>query len=80
MANNIVRLYTLPTCHYCNALKEFLEDHHIDFKEIDVSKDEEVKKTIIEKTGQLGVPVIEINGQFISGFDKEKISKLLDIR
>lgn len=77
---NIVRLYTLPTCHYCNALKDFLKEHHINFEDVDVSKDEEIKKLIIEKTGQLGVPVIEINGEFIPGFDKEKLSNLLNIK
>ncbi len=78
--SNIVHLYTLPTCHYCNALKDFLKENHIEFEEIDVSRDEEAKKIIVEKTGQLGVPVIEINGEFVPGFDKEKLSDLLNIK
>jgi len=61
-------------------LKDFLKENHIEFEEIDVSRDEEAKKIIVEKTGQLGVPVIEINGEFVPGFDKEKLSNLLNIK
>ena len=66
-------------CPFCYVLKEFLREHKIEFEEIDVSKDERAAKEMIEKSGQMGVPVTEIDGQIVVGFDKEKISKLLNI-
>ncbi len=59
---------------------EFLKEHNIKFEEIDVSKDKKAREEIIKKSGQMGVPVIEIDGQIVVGFDKEKIVKLLKIK
>jgi len=61
-------------------LKMFLKERNIEFEEIDLSQDEKTKEEIIQKTGQIGVPVIEINGEYIVGFDKEKIFQLLNIK
>jgi len=58
----------------------FLKERNIEFEEIDLSQDEKTKEEIIQKTGQIGVPVIEINGEYIVGFDKEKIFQLLNIK
>jgi len=74
-----IRVFSTPVCPYCYTLKEFLKEHNIDFEDIDVSKDEVVLKEMVEKSGQMGVPVIEIDGQFVVGFDKEKICKLLNL-
>jgi len=74
-----VKVYTTPVCPYCYTLKEFLKENNIEFEEIDVSKDEKAKNEIIEKTGKLEVPIVEIDGEIIIGFDKEKISQLLNI-
>lgn len=74
-----VRLYTTPTCPYCYTLKEFLKEHNIDFEEIDVSKNEMAREEMIKKTGAMAVPVVEIEGEMVVGFDKEKICKLLNI-
>jgi len=74
-----VKVYTTPICPYCIALKEFLKENNIEFEEIDVSQDEMAAKEMIEKTGQMGVPVLEIDGEFVIGFDKEKIKKLLNL-
>jgi len=74
-----VKVYTTPICPYCVALKEFLKENKIEFEEIDVSQDEMAAKEMIEKTGQTGVPVLEIDGEFVVGFDKEKIKKLLNL-
>lgn len=76
----IVKVYVTPICPYCITLKSFLREHNIEFEEIDVSGNDELIDEIIEKTGQMGVPVMDINGELIVGFDKEKISKLLDIK
>lgn len=67
-------------CPYCVVLKKFLEEHNIEFEDVDVSQNEEAAKEIIEKSGQMRVPVIEINGEIVVGFDKEKISTLLNIK
>jgi glutaredoxin-like YruB-family protein len=75
-----VRLFTTPVCPYCYTLREFLKENNIKFEEIDVSKDEKTKEEIIKKSGQIGVPVLEINGEILVGFDKEKICKLLKIK
>ncbi|MBU4298876.1 glutathione S-transferase N-terminal domain-containing protein [Patescibacteria group bacterium] len=75
-----VKVYTTPACPYCWTLKEFLRENKIAFEEIDVSRDEKAAEEMIKKSGQMGVPVIEIDGEFVVGFDKEKISKLLNIK
>ena len=74
-----VRLFTSPGCPYCFTLKEFLKQNGIEFEDIDVSKDENALKEMIEKSGQMGVPVVDIDGQIVVGFDKEKISELLKL-
>jgi glutaredoxin-like YruB-family protein len=74
-----VRLFTTPTCPYCYTLKEFLKENGVEFEEIDVSRDEKAKEEMIRKSGQSGVPVLEIDGEIVVGFDKEKICKLLKI-
>ncbi len=76
----MVKVYTTPVCPYCFTLKEFLKEHNVKFKEIDVSQNEKVKKEIVKKTGKLEVPVVEINGEIMVGFDKEKITELLKIK
>jgi len=76
----VVKLFSTPACVYCVTLKEFLKENNIDFEEIDVSKDEKLKEEIIEKSSQMGVPVMEINGEIVAGFDKKKICKLLNIK
>jgi len=76
----MVKVYSTPSCPYCQTLKKFLKDHSIDFEDIDVSKDEEALKEMTEKSQQMGVPVVDINGEIVIGFDKEIISQLLKIK
>ncbi len=75
-----IKVYSTPFCPYCVTLKEFLKENNIEFKDIDVSQNKEAAKEMIEKSGQMGVPVIDIDGNIIVGFDKEKISKILGIK
>jgi len=75
-----VKLYSTSSCPYCVALKGFLEENKIEFEYIDVSQNEESMKMIVEKTGQMGVPVIDIDGELIIGFDRKKIVELLNIK
>jgi len=74
-----VKVYSTPTCVYCYTLKMFLKEHNIEFEEIDVSKDKKAQEEMIKKSGQMGVPVIEIDGEIVVGFDKKRISQLLNI-
>lgn len=75
-----VKIFSTPACPYCHTLKEFLKEKGIAFMDIDVSKDEKAREEMIEKSGQMGVPVIDIDGNIVVGFDKEKIVKLLGIK
>ncbi len=74
-----IRVYSTPTCTYCIVLKRYLEGKNISYEEVDVSQNEEEQKRMIDKTGQMGVPVIEIDEKFIIGFDKEELDKALNI-
>ena len=74
-----VTIYTTPTCVYCNMAKEFFEENKIEYKQIDVSTDSEKAKEMFEKSGQMGVPVIEIDGKITVGFDKKSIKEALGI-
>lgn len=75
-----VRVYSTTWCVWCKRLKEYLKENKIEFEDIDVEKDKEAAKEIVEKSGQMGVPVIDIAGKIIVGFDKEKIAKALKIK
>ena len=72
-----IKVYSTPTCPYCRKTKEYLKEKNIEFQDIDVSESRENAKEMIEKSGQMGVPVIEINGKIIVGFDKEVLEKEL---
>jgi len=76
----MIKVYVTPICPYCVTLKSFLKEKNIAFEEIDVSQNDKLIDEIIERTGQMVVPVMDIDGELIVGFDKEKISKLLDIK
>lgn len=71
-----VRVFTTQSCPYCVMAKEFLKKNRIKFKEIDVS-DEEGREEVIRLSGQRGVPVIEIDGKIVIGFDKPALRRLL---
>ena len=75
-----VKVYSTPTCPYCHAAKEFLKENKIPFQDIDVSKDQTAAQEMIEKSGQMGVPVIDIGGTIIVGYDKEAIKKALKMK
>lgn len=76
----MVKVFSTQACPYCFVLKEFLKEHNIEFEDIDVGLDEAAREEMIQKSGQMGVPVIEIEDQIVVGFDKERISQLLKIK
>ncbi len=75
-----IRVFSTEICPYCVTLKKFLEEHNIEFEDIDVSANREMADEMIEKSGQTGVPVIEIDDEIVIGFDRNKISQLLNIK
>jgi glutaredoxin-like YruB-family protein len=75
----MIKIYSTPTCVYCKTLKEYLAKNDVEFKNIDVSKDEKDLQEMIKISGQMGVPVVDIDGEIIVGFDKNKIDKLAKI-
>ncbi len=79
MIDKNVRVYSTPTCPFCIRAKKFLKDNNIDFEDIDVSKDPLKAQEMIKISGQMGVPVLDIGGDIIIGFDREKISQTLGL-
>ena len=75
-----VIIYTTPTCVYCKMTKAFFNENNVAYEEKDVSTDAKAQEEMIAKSNQMGVPVIDINGQILIGFDKESLLKLLNIK
>lgn len=75
----MITIYSTPTCVYCGTLKKYLASKNIEFQEIDVSKDEKELEKMVNISGQMGVPVIDIDGNIIIGFDRQKIDELLKL-
>ncbi len=75
----MVKVYSTPSCPYCETLKQFLKEKGIEFEAVDVSEDKEALDEMVKKTGQMGVPVVDIDGQTVVGFNKEKIMELLNL-
>lgn len=72
-----VKVYSTPTCGYCKMAKAWLKEHKIAFEDINVAEDEQARNEMIEKSGEIGVPQIEIGNKIIVGFDKEALEKEL---
>ncbi len=72
-----IKVYSTPTCPYCIRAKKYLSDKGIAFENIDVSTDEEALKQMVDVSGQMGVPVLVIDGEVIVGFDQAKIDQKL---
>lgn len=74
-----VTIYTTPTCGYCKMAKEFFTTNNVAFTEHNVATDLEKRKEMIEKSGQMGVPVIYVGDDMTVGFDKNRLSSLLGL-
>lgn len=77
MADKTVTVYSTPTCPYCHQAKDFLKQKGIAFNDLNVASDIEARNAMVQKSGQLGVPVIEIDGQVVVGFNRAKLEELL---
>lgn len=74
-----ITIYTTPTCVYCKMTKEFFKSNDIQYEEKDVAMDAKAREAMVDKSHQLGVPVIDIDGEIFVGFDKDALSKALDL-
>lgn len=75
-----VKVYSTPVCPWCVKAKEFLTAHRIPFEEVNVAVDKKAAQEMIDKSGQMGVPVIEVDSEIIVGFDRERLSKALGLK
>ncbi len=76
----MIKVYSTPSCAYCVTLKKFLKGKDIKFQDVDVSADEKELQEMVDKSGQMGVPVIDLDGQIIVGFNRNKILEALNIK
>lgn len=75
-----VTIYSTPTCHFCAMTKEYFKLNNIQYEDFDVASDVEKRKEMMDKSGQLGVPVILIDDSVVVGFNRPKLAQLLDIK
>jgi glutaredoxin-like YruB-family protein len=75
-----VIVFSTPTCSFCNAAKHYFRQHNIKFRDVDVSRDPAAARDMVRRSGQQGVPVIDIGGKIIVGFDRNRINQLLGIK
>ncbi len=78
MAKKVI-VYSTPTCPYCKMTKEYFVKHKVVYQDIDVSADQKAAEEMIQKSGQMGVPVIEVEGKIIIGFDQKRLAELLGL-
>lgn len=74
-----VVIYSTPTCHYCNMAKEFFKANNVDYTEHNVAEDQEQRAAMVEKSGQMGVPVIYIGEEMVIGFNEARLKELLGL-
>lgn len=77
MADNQITMYTTPTCAFCHMAKEYFKSKNVEFEAKDVTTDAQAYDELLGKSGQLGVPVIDIGGDIIIGFDRPRIDLAL---
>jgi glutaredoxin-like YruB-family protein len=79
MAKHRVKIYTTPTCVYCGIAKRFFAENKVQYEEVDVARNRDAAAEMIEKSQQMGVPVIDVDGKIIVGFDKPALKHALGI-
>ena len=77
--SNKVKIYSTSTCPWCMKTKDFFKANNVKYEEVNVGTDEKARNEMFEKSGQFGVPVIDVNGTVIVGYDKEALKKALGI-
>jgi len=76
----MIKVYSTPFCPYCVTLKDYLKEKKVEFAEVDVSEDEKERDEMVNLSGQIGVPVVNIGGKIIVGFDKKEIDEALKLK
>jgi glutaredoxin-like YruB-family protein len=76
----MIKVYSTPTCPYCKMAKQFLAENKIEFEDIDVAVNQTMAHEMIQKSGQMGVPVLDIDGQIVVGFDRTRIKQLIGLK
>lgn len=74
-----VTVYSTPTCPFCHMVKDYLKQHKIEFKDVNVAEDQKAAMEMIRKSGQQGVPVTDVDGTIIVGFDRESLDRALKL-
>lgn len=75
-----VKIYTTPVCVYCKMAKAFFQENKVEYEEVNVATDAKAREEMIAKSHQIGVPVIEVDGKIIIGFDRPRLSQALGIQ
>lgn len=75
-----VKIYTTNTCTYCKMAKDFFQQNNVPYEELNVVTDVKARQEMVEKSGQLGVPVIDVDGTIVVGYDRERLGGLLGIK
>lgn len=79
MSKHKVKIYTTPTCVYCGLAKKYFNENNVEYSEVDVTKDRAAAQEMIQKSGQMGVPVIEVDSKIIVGFDRPALKDALGL-
>ncbi len=79
MGTKTVKVYSTPTCHWCKKTKSFLEGNGIAFQDINVGADRTAREEMVHRTGQMGVPVVEVDGEITVGYDKAWLKEKLSL-
>jgi glutaredoxin 3 len=74
-----IKIYSTESCGFCVRVKQYLKDKNLEFETVDIGAEPEKAQEMVEKSGQMGVPVIDVEGEIIVGFDKEKIDQALGL-
>jgi glutaredoxin 3 len=72
-----ITVYTSPTCPWCTKVKSYLDEKGIVYREVDVAADADAARQVVEVTGQRGVPVIAKGSDYVVGFNREEIDRIL---
>jgi len=75
-----IKIYSTPSCQYCKMAKEFLTSHNVAFEDINVAADPKAREDMVNKSGQLGVPVFDIDGQIMVGYNQQLLTKVVGIK
>lgn len=79
MSTKTVKVYSIPTCPYCQMTKKFLEDNKIAYQDLNVAEDKAAREEMVHKSGQIAVPVIDIDGELVVGFNQAKLKEKLGL-